>query len=75
MNSIPHGHLLWWLLGILGTLFTGSASAWLSSMHTLTRQHGERIAVLEAQLEGQRQQLDRIDRKLDRLLQSPQGQR
>lgn len=75
MHTTLNGKLLWWLLGILGTLFTGSSSAWLSSMHTLTRIHGEKIAVLEARIEGQRQQLERIDRKLDRLLEHEKGDR
>jgi hypothetical protein len=66
MNS--HGKLIGWVLGILGTLFTGGAMTWLGSMHTLTRIHGEKIAVLESQLEAQRRQLERIDQKLDRLL-------
>jgi hypothetical protein len=65
----------WWLMGILATLLTGGASAWLTSMHTLTRIHGEKIAVLESQIEAQRHQLDRIDRKLDRLLEREKGPR
>jgi hypothetical protein len=69
------GKIIWWLMGILATLLTGSASAWLSSMHTLTRVHGEKIAVLEVQLDMQRQQLERIDRKLDRLLDHEKGNR
>lgn len=60
--------ILWWLLGILGTLITGGGSAWLTSMHTYTRIHGEKIAVLESQIADQKHQLDRIDHKLDRLL-------
>jgi hypothetical protein len=64
----PNSKLLWWLLGLLGTFATGGGSAWLSSMHALTRIHGEKIAVLESQIAAQRQQLDRIDHKLDRLV-------
>jgi hypothetical protein len=63
-----HHKLAFWLLGILGTLFTGGTSAWLTSMHTHSRNHGEKIAVLESQLAAQKHQLDRIDQKLDRLL-------
>ena len=37
--------VVWWLMGILATLLTGGASAWLTSMHTLNRIHGEKIAV------------------------------
>ena len=60
--------VVWWLMGILATLLSGGASAWLTSIHTLSRVHGEKIAVIESQLETQRQQLHRIDQKLDRLL-------
>lgn len=67
--------IVWWLLGLVGTFLTGGASTWLSSIHTLTRVHGEKIAVLESQIEAQRQQLDRIDRKLDRLLEHDKGAR
>jgi hypothetical protein len=70
-----NGKLLWWLLGIVGTLLTGGASAWLGSVHSLTRIHGEKIAVLESQIEAQRHQLDRIDQKLDRLLEREKGPR
>jgi len=63
-----NGKLSWWLLGVFGTLATGGASAWLTSVHSLGRIHGEKIAVLEAQMLEQRHQLERIDRKLDRLL-------
>lgn len=64
----PNGKLLYWLLGILGTLLTGGTTGWLSSMHALSRAHGEKIAVLESQMTDQRYQLERIDRKLDRIL-------
>lgn len=68
-NGIPaNGKLTWWLLGILGTVVTGGASAWLTSMHSFTRIHGEKIAVLETQMLEQKHQLERIDGKLDRLL-------
>ncbi len=70
-----NGKLLYWILGILGTAITGSGSAWLTSMHTLVRIHGEKIAVLESQLGYQKQQLQRMDDKLDRLLQLEKGQR
>jgi hypothetical protein len=67
--------LLWWLMGILATLITGGASAWLGSIHSLTRIHGEKIAVLESEIGAQRHQLDRIDQKLDRLLEHEKAKR
>ena len=39
----------------------------------LTRIHGEKIAVLESQIDAQRHQLDRMDHKLDRLLERQKG--
>jgi len=70
-----HGKLLYWLLGLLGTLMTGAAGGWLSTTHTLTRVHGEKIAVLEARATEQKQQLERIERKVDRILEQERGQR
>ena len=35
--------VVWWLMGILATLLSGGASAWLTSVHTLNRVHGEKI--------------------------------
>jgi hypothetical protein len=68
-----NGKILWWLLGFFATFVTGGASAWLGSMHSLTRVHGEKIAVLESQIAAQGHQLERIDRKLDRLLEHEKG--
>jgi len=73
MNA--NGKLLFWLLGLVGTLLTSGASAWLGSMHQLTRVHGEKIAVLESQIDAQRHQLQRIDAKIDRLLEREKGNR
>jgi hypothetical protein len=67
--------LVWWLLGLLATVLTGGASAWLGSIHSLTRIHGEKIAVLESQIAIQGHQLERIDQKLDRLLEHEKGKR
>jgi hypothetical protein len=67
--------LVWWLLGLLATFLTGGASAWLGSIHSLTRIHGEKIAVLESQITAQGHQLERIDQKLDRLLEHEKGKR
>jgi hypothetical protein len=66
--------VLFWLLGLIGTLVTGAAGGWLTSTHALTRIHGEKIAVLEIQVADQKHQLERIERKLDRLLEHQKGQ-
>jgi hypothetical protein len=63
-----NGKLSYWLLGLLGTVFTTGSVAWLTNINTLTRSQGERIAVLESQMVDQRNQLERMDHKLDRIL-------
>lgn len=75
VNGPGNGKLLYWLLGLVGTLSTGAAGGWLTTTHTLTRVHGEKIAVLESQSADQRHQLERIERKLDRLLEHEKGTR
>jgi hypothetical protein len=70
-----NGKLLYWLLGLVGTLFTGAAGGWLTTTHALTRIHGEKIAVLESQSAEQKHQLERIERKLDRLLEHEKEKR
>ena len=66
-----NGKLVYWLLGLCGTQLTGTAAGWITSVHATSRLHGEKIAVLESQMADQRHQLERIDRKLDRLLERP----
>jgi hypothetical protein len=56
--------LTWWIIGTVTTLVIGLSSGALSSL----RNHTERIAVLESQLSDTRYQLQRIERKLDQLL-------
>jgi hypothetical protein len=63
-----NGKITYWLLGLLGTILTGASVAWLTNINTLTRSQGERIAVLESQMIDQRHQLERMDHKLDRIL-------
>jgi hypothetical protein len=46
----------------------GGGSGWVGSVYTQVRHHGERIAVLESQMQDNRQQLQRINYKLDQLL-------
>jgi hypothetical protein len=73
MNAPLNGKLIYWLLGLLGTLVTGTATGWLTSSHATSRLHGEKIAVLESQMADQRSQLERIDSKIDRLLERQKG--
>ncbi len=73
MNA--NGKLVYWLLGFLATLLTGATGGWLSTAQAQARLHGEKIAVLESQMAEQHRQLERIDRKIDRLLDPQKGPR
>jgi hypothetical protein len=68
MNANGNGKTTWWIIGLLTTIVVGGSSSWVGSTYSQIRQHGERIAVLEAQLRETHDQLDHINRKLDRLL-------
>jgi hypothetical protein len=63
-----NGKMTWWIIGLLSTIVIGGGSSWVGSVYTQIRHHGERIAVLEAQIQDSRQQLQRINHKLDQLL-------
>jgi hypothetical protein len=54
----------WWLIGTATTIGIALGTGTFSTL----RSHGERVAVLEAQLLDTRRQLQRIERKLDHLL-------
>jgi hypothetical protein len=56
--------LIWWLVGTVSALVIALTSGTLSSLHN----HTERIAVLESRLADTRLQLQRIESKLDHLL-------
>jgi hypothetical protein len=59
-----NGKAFWWILGTLTTLVLGIGSGTLATV----RQHSERIAVLESQVGETKHQLDKIEQKIDRLL-------
>lgn len=56
--------LFWWAF----TAMTLGGVGWLSNLHHNLNSHGERLGVLEATQISQGRQLDKIDGKLDRLL-------
>ncbi len=56
--------LLWWLISILSGSLIGIASHNVTSSH----EHAQKIAVLEAQTSNTDQRLQRIEQKLDRIL-------
>jgi hypothetical protein len=59
------GRYYWWLMGIAATLLSGGVAATMHTIHSSS----ERIAVLESQERDTRQKLERIENKLDILLQ------
>ena len=59
-----NGKLSWWLLGLVTTIVLGAAGTTIRSVQN----DGERIAVLESQVKDTRDELQRINRKLDQLL-------
>jgi hypothetical protein len=68
MNT--NGKATWWIIGLLTTVVLGASSGWVGSIYSQVRQHGERLAVLEAQVHDTRDQLQHINRKLDQLLET-----
>jgi|GEM_PF-6891560 hypothetical protein len=59
-----NGKALWWIVGLLTTIVLSAASHTISSV----QRDGERIAVVETQTQEIREQLKRINNKLDQLL-------
>ena len=59
-----NGKPLWWIVGLLTTIVLSAAGHTISSV----QRDGERIAVVETQTQEIREQLRRINNKLDQLL-------
>ncbi len=57
-----------WALGIAGTLLAGVIASWFGHVTTTLRDHDQRIPVMESRQQDQRQQLDRIETKVDKIL-------
>jgi len=62
--SLNGTKLLWWIIGTLTTVMMGVGAGTFATL----RNNSERIAVLESQLVDTRHQLQRIEQKLDHLL-------
>ena len=60
--------LAYWLVGLVAPAVIGGAGAWITSTTNLVHRHAERLAVLESQIGDTRDELKRINRKLDQLL-------
>jgi hypothetical protein len=68
-NGSGNGKLSWWLIGLVSTTVLGIAGTTIRSVQN----DGERIAVLESQVKDTRDELQRINRKLDQLLEHRVG--
>jgi hypothetical protein len=60
------GRWQWWMMGIAATLLSGGVAATMHTIHASS----ERIAVLESQEADTRRKLDRIETKLDQILEN-----
>jgi len=74
----PNGKATWWIIGVLSTILLSAGTAWLHAVQTgedalqsLQRNQAERIAVLEHEISEVHDRLQRIEQKLDRVLNRP----
>jgi cell division protein FtsB len=63
-NGTNGGRLILWLVGLVFPLIAGAGAGAYQTLRSNT----ERIAVLESQLRDTDQRLERIERKIDRLI-------
>jgi hypothetical protein len=68
-NGNGHNRVLWWLISTLTGLALGLGGSTLATVQTAVRQHAEHLAALQNQSENDGRRLERIERKLDDLLQ------
>lgn len=59
-----NSRLFWWAF----TALTLGAVGWVTNLHQNLNRHNERIGVVETQIITQGKQLDKIDGKVDRVL-------
>ncbi len=60
--------LTYWLFGILAPTLLGAVIGWVTTTSVRLASHAEHLAVLESQVKDTREELQRINTKLDRLL-------
>jgi hypothetical protein len=63
-----HNSLKGWILGLAATVIAGLVGGWFTNLHSAIRDHDQRLPVLESKMTDVRHQLDKIDRKLDKVL-------
>jgi hypothetical protein len=67
MPANGNGTITRWILGITMPTLLGSTIGWVTSINLKLAAHGEHIAVIQAQLQDTRDELRRINTKLDQL--------
>jgi hypothetical protein len=68
-NGTPNGFRVpTWALMLLVPPVLGVVIGWVTTTNTRMSAHGEHLAVIQAQLKDTREELQRINTKLDRLL-------
>ena len=77
MTAPTNGKLTWWILGLLSTVSVGLTSAWTNTLQTRIEKiedsagsRIERSAALEAEFGTYKQRFDRLESKLDKLLEA-----
>ena len=63
--------ILWWIIGTLTSIVLGVGIGTSAGNRAQLDQHGQRLAVVETQLYETRTRLQRIESKIDRLLEQP----
>ena len=51
-NGNPDGKVVWWIMGIVGSLIVFGAGAFVTGISGDVSKHGERIATTEAKVEA-----------------------
>jgi hypothetical protein len=70
LTGNSNGHMRWltWLAGLMIPTLFGGSIAWVSTTHRNAQAQAEDLAVLKSQMQDTRNELQRINNKLDRLL-------
>jgi hypothetical protein len=69
-NPPPNGKVTLWLLGFIIPPLIGVTIGWITHIATKVQAHGEHIAVMQAQMSDTRDELHRINNKLDKILET-----
>lgn len=68
-SALPtNGKTIFWLVGLLLPPLVGIVIGWVTTTNIRLSTHGEHLAVMQSQVADTREELKRINRKLDQLL-------